>query len=93
MGKEKSIEQELVRAVRSTGGSCPKLVSPGTAGMPDRLVLMPGGRMAFAETKAPGKKPRPLQRRRHRQLEGLGFRVFVVDSPEKVREVMEWLRS
>ena len=58
---EKEIEQKLVRAVKAAGGICPKFVSPGMDGMPDRLILMPGGHMAFAELKAPGKKPRPLQ--------------------------------
>lgn len=61
---EKQIEQKLVRAVMAMGGLCPKLVSPGMDGMPDRMVLLPGGRMAFAELKAPGRKPRPLQLRR-----------------------------
>ena len=62
--KEKTIEQTLVMAVRSKGGLCPKWVSPGLDGVPDRLILFPGGHMAFAELKAPGKNPRPLQLRR-----------------------------
>ena len=86
---EKQIEQKLVRAVRSMGGLCPKLVSPGMDGMPDRLVLLPGGRMAFAELKAPGRKPRPLQLRRMAQLSRLGFRVFVIDGPEQINEVLQ----
>ena len=72
--KEKQIEQKLVKAVRALGGLCPKLVSPGMDGMPDRMVLLPGGRMAFAELKAPGRKPRPLQLRRMAQLSRLGFK-------------------
>ena len=43
------------------GGICPKLVSPGFDGMPDRMVLLPNGRIGFVEVKAPGEKPRPLQ--------------------------------
>jgi len=73
--REKTLEGKLVQAVRALGGMAPKLVSPGFDGMPDRLLLLPGGRIAFAELKAPGKKPRPLQLRRKRQLEALGFRV------------------
>ena len=61
MAKEKIIEQKLVREVKERGGICPKLTSPGFDGMPDRIVLLPRGRMAFVEVKAPGEKPRPLQ--------------------------------
>lgn len=85
---EKQIEKKLVDAIRQLGGMCPKFVSPGMDGMPDRLILMPGGRMAFVETKAPGKKPRLLQRYRHMQLRALGFQVFVVDAPEQIGEVL-----
>lgn len=91
--REKTIERELIRAVRSCDGICPKLVSPGTDGMPDRMILMPEGKIGFVEVKAPGRKPRPLQVKRHRQLRELGFKVFVLDDtrqiPEIIREVME----
>ena len=82
--REKQIEEKLVRAVKSRDGMCPKLVSPGTDGMPDRLVLFPEGRIGFVEVKAPGKKPRPLQERRHEQLRALGFPVFILDDPEQI---------
>ena len=92
--REKQVEQKLVQAVRHAGGMCPKLVSPGTDGMPDRLVLLPGCRIGFVEVKAPGKEPRPLQTQRHRQLRALGFPVFVLDDPEQVpgiiQEVAAW---
>lgn len=92
--REKQIEQKLVRAVREAGGMCPKLISPGTDGMPDRLVLLPGCRIGFVEVKAPGKEPRPLQTQRHRQLRALGFPVFILDDPEQVpgiiQEVAAW---
>ena len=58
--REKQIEQKLVRTVRAAGGLCPKFVSPGLAGMSDRLILLPGGRFAFVEVKAPGEKLRAL---------------------------------
>lgn len=53
--REKQIEQKLVQAVKAKGGICPKLVSPGLDGMPDRMILMPGGQITFVEVKAPGK--------------------------------------
>ncbi len=58
--REKNIEQKFVKAVKSAGGIAPKLTCPGFDGMPDRLVLMPEGRIGFVEVKAPGKEPRPL---------------------------------
>lgn len=86
--KEKDIEQKFVKAVRNAGGLCWKFVSPGTDGVPDRLALLPEGRMAFVELKAPGKKPRPLQVKRKRQLEKLGFQVYVVDDTRQIDEIL-----
>lgn len=87
--REKQIERKLVEAVKAVGGICPKLVSAGTDGMPDRMVLLPPGRIGFVEVKAPGGIPRPLQTHRHRQLRALGFPVFVLDDPEKIPWVLE----
>ena len=87
--KEKHIEQTLTRTVRQYGGLCPKWVSPGLDGVPDRIILLPGGRMAFAEVKAPGKKPRPLQTARIRQLEALGYKVYIIDSKEQIPDVLD----
>lgn len=78
--RESTIEKHLVKTVGQSGGLAIKLVSPGWAGIPDRLILMPQGRLAFVELKAPGHTLRPLQVRRKRQLEALGFSVYCVDS-------------
>lgn len=91
--REKTIEQKLVAAVKKAGGICPKFTSPGFDGMPDRLVLMPGGRMAFVEVKAPGKKPRPLQSARHRLLQRLGFFVFVLDAEEQIGGILDAVQA
>lgn len=90
---ERAIEQRLVEAVRKAGGLCPKFVSPGWDGVPDRIVLLPGGKMGFVELKAPGQKLRPLQRRRREQLERLGFRVFVIDGVEQIGGVLHEILS
>ena len=82
--REKKIEQKLVTAVKKHGGICPKFVSPGFDGMPDRLLLLPHGRFAFVEVKAPNQKPRPLQLSRHRLLRRLGFQVYVLDALEDI---------
>ena len=86
---EKQIEQSLVTAVREAGGWCPKFISPGLNAMPDRIVLMPGGRIGFVEVKAPGQKPRKLQIRRHVRLRHLGFPVFVLDDPEQIPGIIK----
>ena len=85
---EKQIEQKLVRMAAAKGGVALKFVSPGCDGVPDRLVLFPGGKAGFVELKAPGKKPRPLQLRRIHQLRKLGFPVFVADGLEQIDEVL-----
>ena len=88
MAVEKIIEQKLVRAVKMMGGLAPKFVSPGLNGVPDRIVLLPGAKLAFVELKADGKKPRPLQVKRKRQLEALGFSVFCVSGMEQIGGVL-----
>ena len=87
--REKTIETKLVQAVRAKGGLAPKFTSPGFDGGPDRLVLLPGGKVAFIELKAPGKTLRPLQVRRKRQLEALGFSVYCIDRPEQIETVLQ----
>lgn len=91
--REKKIEQKLVTAVKKHGGICPKFVSPGFDGMPDRLLLLPHGRFAFVEVKAPNQKPRPLQLSRHRLLRRLGFRVYVLDALENIDKIIKEVMS
>ena len=77
---ERDVEKTLIRQVGKGGGLCLKFISPGWSGAPDRLRLWPGGRVMFAELKRPGGKMRPLQERRKKQLEELGFEVVLIDS-------------
>lgn len=81
---EKKIENKLKDRVEKLDGMALKLTSPGMAGMPDRLVLLPKGKICFAELKAPGKDLRPIQLKRKEQLEHLGFKVYVIDSYVKI---------
>ena len=91
--REKTIERKLTLMVKKQGGICPKFVSPGFDGMPDRIVLLPGGHMAFVEVKAPGQKPRALQISRHALLRRLGFRVYVMDNEEQIGGILDEIRT
>lgn len=91
--REKTIESKLVKAVKNMSGLAPKFISPGLDGVPDRLVLLPGGKIAFIELKAPGKELRPLQVRRKRQLEALGFSVYCIDSPDQIGAILNEIQS
>ena len=91
--REKSIEQKLALMVKKRGGICPKWVSPGFDGVPDRIVLFPVGRIAFVEVKAPGKKPRPLQIARHKLLTRLGFKFYILDAEEQIGCILDEIQT
>ncbi|MDF2902385.1 MAG: hypothetical protein K0S25_23 [Bacillus sp. (in: firmicutes)] len=92
--KEGPLERRLKKEVERLGGKALKFTSPGLSGVPDRLVLIPCGRLVFVEMKAPGEPLRPLQEKRKRELEALGFKVYKIDSlatiEEFIREVSIW---
>jgi len=90
---EKEVEKKLGTEVKKQGGRSIKFVSPGFDGMPDRIILLPGGHIGFVEVKAPGKKPRPLQINRHTLLRKLGFKVYVLDSPDKIGGIIDDIRT
>ena len=87
--REKQIERKLVCEVKKRGGICPKWVSPGFDGVPDRLVFLPGKHFGMVEVKAPGEKPRPLQVSRHRLLEKLGFKTYILDGTEQIQALLD----
>lgn len=91
--RENEIETKLVAAVKAVGGICWKFTSPGTAGVPDRIVLMPSGRIGFVEVKAPSKKPRPLQQLRIKTLQRLGFKAFILDSPDQIGGIIDEIQT
>jgi len=86
---ERDIENYLVSRIKKQGGIAIKLVSPSINGLPDRMVLLPKGRMYFVELKAPGKKPRATQLVVHKILEGLGFSVYVADSYAEINKIVK----
>ena len=89
--RENEVEKQFVEAVRAAGGQALKFTSQSMNGVPDRLVLLLGGKCAFVELKAPGKQMRLLQRKRRQQLEALGFPVFCVDRPEQIQPALDAL--
>lgn len=86
---EKYLEKILKSEAEKRGGLAFKFVSPGMSGVPDRLVLIPSGVMAFVEVKAPGRQMRPLQIKRKRQLEELGFLVYQIDDISQIGGILD----
>ncbi len=86
--RERDVEQYLRERVKDLGGRAYKFVSPANSGVPDRIVMLPGGRIVFVELKAPGKKPTPLQANQHRFIRSQGLPVITVDSKAGVDELI-----
>ena len=91
--REKELEHKLFNTVKEMGGLALKFVSPGMDGMPDRIVLLPGGKIGFVEVKRQGLKYRPLQLRRAEQLRELGFKMFLLDRVEQIGDVIREIQS
>lgn len=87
--REREIEAFLRQKIKNRGGLCLKFVSPGWAGAPDRLCLLPGGKIFFVELKRPGERPRKIQLKRHEELRKLGFSVYVIDGKEYVLDLID----
>jgi len=90
---ENKIENRLKNEVEKIGGKALKFVSPGVSGVPDRIVLLPHGKIIFVELKAPGKKPSPIQEYRAKEYRALGFDVRCVDSIEKIEELIKEVKG
>ena len=91
--REKYIEQRLVSELKKHGGLCLKLASTGLDGIPDRMVLMSKGKIAFVELKAPKQKPRKLQLVRIKKLKEMGFSVYVLDNVEDIGGVIDDIQT
>lgn len=86
--REKEIENYLVKKVKKLCGLCFKFISPGNAGVPDRIVIK-NGKLIFIELKAPGKSVRALQRLQIDKLLKHGQIVYVADSKEKIDLILK----
>ena len=91
--REKEVETYLRDRVKALGGKAYKFVSPGNAGVPDRVVCLPGGHVLFVELKAPGKKPTPLQNAEQLKMSKMGCLVFNLDSKAQVNHFIEYCQS
>lgn len=91
--REREVEAALRKAAKKRKGLAVKFVSPGLSGVPDRIVLLPHGKIGFIEVKAPGKKMRILQEKRKSQLESLGFLVFCLDAKEEVEVMLDAIQA
>lgn len=89
MDSEKAVERKLVELVKANGGMCIKLLCDQLTGLPDRLCLFPGHKMAFVELKTTGKKPRRIQIFVHNKLKALGFRVEIIDTIIGVKQFID----
>ena len=88
---EKDIEKKLHKGVKELkhGALCLKFESPGFSGVPDRIILLPGEKVIFVETKKPGKKERARQEYVQGLFRDLGFEVYsTVDNKAYVEEIL-----
>lgn len=90
---EKDLEAKFRKRVDEAGCKALKFISPGNSGVPDRLVLIPGGRVCFVELKQEGKKPRAIQERMMRELKKLGFDTYIIDNLQGIEVFVNKIES
>lgn len=86
---EKVLEKKLVKWIKEAGGKCIKLSSQFNTGLPDRMIMLPGGHIFYCELKSTGKKPTKMQEVLHNEIRALGFRVYIVDSTDELSEMLK----
>ena len=91
--RERDIEKKMLNAVRKMGGEAFKWVSPGNDGVPDRIVMLPGGRLIFVELKADRGRLSPVQKIQIRRIQKLGQEVEVVQGMDGLEEFLERIRN
>ena len=89
--RERDVESYLVRKLGEIGLPCIKFVPDGKVGMPDRIVLLPGGYVHWVELKTDSGRLEEIQKLQHRKLEAQGHRVSVIWNRDQVDQLVEWL--
>lgn len=91
--REREVEKYLCREMYKIGVDCIKFVPDQLTGMPDRMVLLPGGRVAWVELKTDGGRLSEIQKYRHAWLRGLGHDVYVVWSKEQAAALVDMIKA
>lgn len=92
--RERDIERALVGMVKRHGGLCLKWVCPGWSGVPDRIILLPGGRVLFVETKRPkGGEVAKLQEWWSRKIKDLGFQHLIIKNKMQITELELYIEN
>lgn len=90
--RESRIESELRKRIEEIGGKAFKFSSPGNNGVPDRIILYNGG-CYFVELKRPGQELKPLQRVMRKKFYTLGFKIYVIDTFDKVGDFIDGIQT
>lgn len=91
--REKDIERHLRLKVEKLGGLCYKWVSPSNAGVPDRIIMLPGGITAFVEVKSPVGVLSMQQIVKINKMKELGQKVYILNSMNKIDELIELIQE
>lgn len=83
--RERDIEKWLRDKIRQMGGIAMKFTSPGNDGVPDRIAILPGGRVWFIELKKDGEAPTKIQEWQIERLRKLGCNVAVIAGMKEAR--------
>lgn len=90
---ERDLERLFCQKIHDAGGLAWKFVSPGTRGVPDRLILFPVGKISFVEVKSKKGHLSALQKKRKEQIEALGFSYFLLNSKEQIKTIIESIKQ
>lgn len=89
---EKMIERYLVEKAKNIGLPCLKYSNPNMVGYPDRLLVLPDGRVIWVELKSKGRKPTKIQQARIAELSGMGHEVRVIDNKADIDKLIKTIK-